>query len=201
MAMDFMAHPAQLLSEITLVSLLLLILFSCSLRAFLPNEQVIPNEHYLIDNQGFVSKNGVVFRQEKPFSGWQYALSNQGDTLALIPFWQGKIQGCKKTWYSNGHLANIRFYESGKQVGTHQGWWEKGQRKFEYQFANDVYHGVCHEWHENGQRSQTRHYQNGQEAGQQSVWRADGSLQANYVAKNGRNYGIIGVKHCVNKAP
>ena len=52
------------------------------------------------------------------------------------------------------------------------------------------------EWYENGQPERRGHYAHGQETGPQQLWLPDGTLRANYEARNGRQYGFIGSKHC-----
>lgn len=153
------------------------------------------------DESGFRTRKGITYLHQKPFSGWQYALSPEGDTLLSIPYWQGKMHGWAKAWYPNGKMQTKRYYQAGKQIGKHEGWWADGKPKFIYHFEADVYEGLCQEWHENGRLMHIGHYHQGQEEGRQTFWRADGSLHANYVAKGGRNYGLTGVKNCSPLTP
>jgi hypothetical protein len=39
-------------------------------------------------------------------------------------------------------------------------------------------------------------FHQGHEQGLQQLWQSDGKLWANYEARNGRNYGLVGVKGC-----
>jgi antitoxin component YwqK of YwqJK toxin-antitoxin module len=41
-------------------------------------------------------------------------------------------------------------------------------------------------------------YKKGYENGSQRMWWSDGKIRANYVIKNGKKYGLLGYKICVN---
>jgi antitoxin component YwqK of YwqJK toxin-antitoxin module len=41
-------------------------------------------------------------------------------------------------------------------------------------------------------------YKNGQEEGTQKLWYDNGKIRANYVIKNGKRYGLLGTKNCIN---
>ena len=41
-------------------------------------------------------------------------------------------------------------------------------------------------------------YKNGYEHGQQKIWYPDGRIKSNYIIKNGRRYGLLGIKNCIN---
>lgn len=76
------------------------------------------------------------------------------------------------------------------------GWWSNGNQKFIYHFSDGLQKGVSKEWFESGQLLREMHYANGQEEGSQKMWNEDGSIRANYVVKNGRRFGLIGLKNC-----
>jgi antitoxin component YwqK of YwqJK toxin-antitoxin module len=73
-----------------------------------------------------------------------------------------------------------------------------GQPQFEFYFEDGEYHGVAKEWYQNGQAYRTFHYEHGYEQGSQKMWWENGIIRANYVVKNGRRYGLIGLKLCMN---
>jgi hypothetical protein len=177
--------------------LCLVLCISAVVYLLTPTEQIIiPDQWVNINQADFITKRGVLYLHQKPFSGRQYALSVGGDTLLRVSYWQGKRHDRAETWYAHGQLKENRYYESGKQIGKHEGWWSDGKPKFVYHFEADVYEGSCREWYENGRLSHLGHYHQGQEEGRHTFWRTDGSLYANYVAKGGRNYGLTGVKNC-----
>ena len=41
-------------------------------------------------------------------------------------------------------------------------------------------------------------YYKGYESGGQKVWYPNGLIKSNYIMKNGRRYGLLGTKNCIN---
>ena len=41
-------------------------------------------------------------------------------------------------------------------------------------------------------------YKNGYELGEQKIWDKNGEIVTNYIIKNGRRFGLLGKKNCVN---
>lgn len=161
-----------------------------------PHKIEIPSTYIRMSDGTLKVKEGILYYQNQPFSGWQYELYSSGDTAVLVPFNDGKEQGLAKQWYPNGRLREQRFYEKGEKEGEHKGWWENGRQRFEYRFKKGVHDGNQKEWNQEGILSKELNYKEGREEGLQRLWRSDGKLTANYVAKNGRNYGLTGVKNC-----
>ena len=58
--------------------------------------------------------------------------------------------------------------------------------------------GELKEWMETGQPYRFFHYIKGYEEGSQKMWWSNGSIRANYVIKNGKRYGLLGLKICSN---
>lgn len=116
--------------------------------------------------------------------------------LALI------LVGCNtdveivEKWYNDGQLMERRCYKDGRRNGLHEGWWPDGSKKFEYHYHNDAYNGEVVEWYEDGQMYRRMNYKDGHEDGRQQMWKPDGRIMANYEMKNGRKYGLAGVKNC-----
>lgn len=161
------------------------------------NQLVVPSV-YINADRNFKTQQGITSLDNKPFSGWQFALYENKDTAFVMPYYNGKENGISKAWYQNKQVKEIRLFEQGKKTGVHQGWWPDGSPRFEYHFANDIYEGNVKEWNEAGLLFKDFNYKNGQENGLQKQFFSDGSIQFNYEARNGRNYGWTGVKNCVN---
>ncbi len=142
------------------------------------------------------SKAGQLFWRGQPFSGYRYALYSPRDTSEMIPFWRGKEEGVARYWHPNGRLREKRFFKQGKRESIHYGWWENGKPSFVYHFNADLHQGLAHTWHSNGLMASSFNYTQGQEDGQQKAWYDNGVLRLNYVARNGRQYGLTGVKNC-----
>ncbi len=116
--------------------------------------------------------------------------------LALVLIGCNKEVEIVEKWYDDGQMMERRCYVEGRRNGLHEGWWPNGVKRFEYQYKDDVYEGEVVEWYENGQMYRRMQYKDGHEHGMQQMWKADGRLLANYEMKNGRKYGLAGVKNC-----
>lgn len=195
MAMVFMVPKARLHNS--WLCFICLGLFGCQTK----NHQksvVIPSVFVAIDQPDWQQKEGKLLYKNTQFDGWQYQLHANGDTAFVGAFLHGKPEGTHTQRYENKQLKEVRHYENGWQEGTQQGWYADGKPRFLYKFKNDVYQGIVKQWYPSGRLSVHFNYEQGQEAGRQQMWYSDGNLKANYVARNGRNYGLTGVKNCEN---
>lgn len=86
----------------------------------------------------------------------------------------------------------------GKKEGDYKTWWSNGKPKLSCAFKNNENNGEFIEWTEEGQLISKMNYVNGHESGHQQVWYLNGKLKSNYVMKNGRRFGLLGTKNCVN---
>ena len=91
-----------------------------------------------------------------------------------------------------------RYFNKGVKVGVMKNWWENGQLQSEYHFNNGEYDGTCREWNFGGVLIREMNYENGYEKGSQKQWYDNGSYRSNYVIRDGRRYGLLGTKNCVN---
>jgi hypothetical protein len=139
----------------------------------------------------------TLFFHDKKFSGIIFNLYPNGDTSMMGHFLNGLEQGVFKKWYANKQLAESRFYEEGKKIGKHIGFWEDGKPRFEFYFTQGEHDGTANEWYANGQAYKAFHYSMGYEKGSQKMWWENGVIRANYVVKQGRRYGLIGLKLCM----
>ena len=122
------------------------------------------------------------------------------DTLEVRSYIQGTEHGRWLKFYSRGQLMEERFFDHGKKVDTLRIWWPNGVLQAQIPFNNDEYEGETVEWNQAGQMIRRMHHQQGHEEGAQQQWYDDGSVRSNYVIKNGRRYGLLGTKNCVNVA-
>ena len=94
----------------------------------------------------------------------------------------------------------VRHYVENRKVGTHEGWYENGQKRYEYFIENDIPIKTHREWYPNGQLYSRFNFNNdGQSEGTQQVWFANGQIKSNYVIKNGRRFGFLGAKGCMGE--
>lgn len=107
-------------------------------------------------------------------------------------------EGEWRKYHSNGTLMEQRFYHHGVKVGVLKSWWANGQLQALYRFKNGEYDGVCFEWNRAGVMTKKMHYTLGYESGEQRQWYDDGSVRSNYVVSEGRRFGLLGTKNCIN---
>lgn len=159
----------------------------------------VPLIYKSISDKGFTLHQDTLFYNNKKYSGQVFAIYNGKDTVQIRGYLNGIEEGIQKKWYPNKQIASERMYHAGKKIGKHIGYWENGQPQYEFYFEDGEHHGIAKEWYQNGQLYRIFHYEHGYENGSQKMWWENGIIRANYVVKNGRRYGLIGLKLCMNQ--
>jgi antitoxin component YwqK of YwqJK toxin-antitoxin module len=144
-----------------------------------------------------LNKDTILFKQQK-YSGFIYELNDKLDTVLCNGYVNGLLQGNCKKYYANKQLMESRNYLLGKKNGPQISYWQNGNKRFEFTAVNDLYEGALKEWGENGQLIHFANYKNGQEDGVQKLWYDNGKIRANYVIRDGKRYGLLGTKNCIN---
>jgi hypothetical protein len=148
---------------------------------------------------GLANVNGSMYFNRQPFSGLLFTLfAGTKDTAEISAWSQGKEHGEWKKFYKAGRSQSNRTFENGKKTGVLITWWPDGTKQMHYLFHNDEYDGTCREWNEQGKLVKEMNYKMGHEEGSQRSWYDNGSTRANYVIKNGRRFGLLGTKNCMN---
>ncbi|GIZ08846.1 toxin-antitoxin system YwqK family antitoxin [Flavobacterium sp. UMI-01] len=182
--------------------LLLCLFFGCNQKqeeaTTARQAQKTPLIYKLASDSAFNFKQDTLYFKTEKYSGKQYELYPSKDTVFVKSYLNGMLEGVQKQWYDNRVLTEERLYIANKKEGLHQGWWENGKPKYQYHFYNDEFHGEVLEWYQTGQLFKRFHYNNGYEEGSERLWYEDGSVRANYVIKDGKKYGLIGIKLCKN---
>ncbi len=160
--------------------------------------KTVPAVYINAIEHGFTNHQDTVYLNDKCFTGYRYTLYPNDDTSCLQAYFNGVEEGIQQKWYPNRQLAEKRFYINGKKEGTHQGWWPDGKPKFLFEVYDNEYNGEFREWYSSGLLGKDFHYKNGQEEGSEKLWWDNGAVRANYVIRNGKKYGFIGLKTCVN---
>jgi antitoxin component YwqK of YwqJK toxin-antitoxin module len=162
------------------------------------SHHVYPAVYINANNKQLQQRQGMLYDAGQPFSGYVFELFANGDTALITSYLQGKEDGLSKHWHVNKQLAETRYYNSGWKEGTHTGWWENGNMKYQYHFVNDEHEGTLTEWFSSGKVSRIFHYHQGHEEGPQRMWWDNGAIRANYYVRNGERFGYIGQKMCSN---
>jgi len=132
------------------------------------NKRVIRN----VDEVSVKTSRGITTVDDTIFTGTLIAFNDSGDT------------------------TEVSNYRNGKKTGIQARWWENGVKRSEYNYNNNEFQGISRDWTQTGLLVRQMNYDNGHENGLQQLWDDDGKIRANYVARNGRNYGLTGVKGC-----
>jgi antitoxin component YwqK of YwqJK toxin-antitoxin module len=153
----------------------------------------------LVSADKLKSVNGTIYYDDKLFTGTAYSLfPGSKDTAEISSFNNGKEHGTWRRFYESGLKKAQREFNNGNKTGEYLTWWENGKQQLHYQFNNDEYEGVCREWNSEGLLVKEMNYKKGHEEGQQRWWYDNGKIKANYVISDGRRYGLLGTKNCVN---
>lgn len=166
-----------------------------------PASPVLPEPLKVInfDSGKFSNQNGIISLNNKLFSGTAFGLfPGSNDTAFITRYLNGKEHGDWIKFYSKGILKEKRHFENGTKAGEYNTWWENGKMQQQYFFKNDEYEGICKEWNGNGILIRSMQYRRGHEEGQQQQFYDNGKIRSNYFIINGRRYGLLGTKNCVN---
>jgi hypothetical protein len=158
----------------------------------------IPDVFLALNNSSIVWHQDSLYWNGAAFSGKAISLFANGDTAIIQCFWEGLQEGSTRKWHPNKQLAEDRYYINGKKEGRHRAWWPNGKQLFDFTVSNDDYQGELKEWNSKGFLVKQFHYTNGQETGSQRLWWDDSTVRANYEIRNGKKYGLIGIKLCKN---
>lgn len=171
----------------------LLLLFSCTGKP--PGKLPMLNS----SNMQFTIEQGIVKHDGVPVTAMLYELGENGkDTLTITSFVEGREDGEWRKFFNNGRIAETRHFAAGKKTGEYLGWWPDGTKRLEYHFSDGELNGVCRDWAPNGTLISQMNYVMGHENGAQQQFYTDGKIKANYTIIEGRRYGLLGTKNCVN---
>lgn len=188
-----MVHLAQLRGKV--IFFLIFCLFACKSAP----EKFLSDKKVNASNANASYIEGKFCVDGKAFSGTLFQLHlNNPDTAAVSHYVNGLEDGEWRKYYPNGKLQEQRFYKAGKKTGIMKSWWGNGKLQMLFEFENDEYEGTCSEWNLQGVLIREQHYHFGHEDGSQRQWYDDGKVRSNYIMKNGRRYGLLGTKNCVN---
>lgn len=139
---------------------------------------------------------GVLLHDHLPFRGRIIEHDSTGAVLTSTTYRDGLRDGVADAWYADGRRSYHRVYRQGREDGEHIGWWENGVQRFSYHYRRGLIEGVAREWFRDGTPYREYHYEAGHESGSQRMWWEGGGLRANYVIRNGRRFGLPGIKGC-----
>jgi antitoxin component YwqK of YwqJK toxin-antitoxin module len=151
-----------------------------------------------VDDPKFKNQNGVLLYDGQGFNGTVFSLYPNDDTAALLSYKQGLPHGKWQQFYQGGVKTELRYFDQGKKTGDFTRWWENGNMQILYVFEDDEYQGTCREWNEQGLLVKEMNYKKGHEEGMQTWWYDNGKVKSNYRIIEGRRFGLLGTKNCIN---
>ncbi|MEJ8818706.1 toxin-antitoxin system YwqK family antitoxin [Lacibacter sp. H407] len=192
-----MERPVQLHNKIILLYLTIS-LFGCSTEKK-KKEEPVSNLFLNMTDARISNRIGIIYFNDQLFSGVVYSLyPSTTDTAASASYLNGKEHGRWVKYYTDGKLFEQRSFDNGKKTGVLETWWPNGTKQTYYLFTNDEYEGTCREWSSDGLLVKEMNYHKGHEEGKQKWWYDNGKIKANYIIKQGRRYGLLGTKNCMN---
>jgi antitoxin component YwqK of YwqJK toxin-antitoxin module len=197
MEVDIMEHLVPLRNSVILL-ISFTVLSGCNTNA---PENAMPVSTFVLNKteQQISMSNGLLFIDKRAFNGTLFTLyPKTKDTAAIENYLNGKEHGEWRKFYSSTKIKEKRFFTNGKKTGEYIAWWENGSKQLHYHFDADEYEGTCKEWSENGFLNRVMNYKKGHEDGHQLWWYDNGKIKANYIIKDGRRYGLLGTKNCIN---
>lgn len=194
-----MVHPAQLPSKKITAFVLWLAIAGCTTATEQPAATAVPLRLLEQADSRISNKNGTLYFEQQPFSGSLYSLfPTTDDTAAIASYVNGREEGIWKKFYPDGAILETRRFEKGKKTGELIAWWPNGEKQLHYVFSNDEYEGTCREWNESGMLTREMNYRKGYEEGSQKWWYDNGKIKSNYIVLEGRRFGLLGTKNCIN---
>jgi antitoxin component YwqK of YwqJK toxin-antitoxin module len=198
MAVDIMAHLVQFRNSIFLI--LFVGFFGCNTEiAKKPAPVAVPKSLLNKTEQQIAINNGLLIINNTAFNGTLYMLfPNTADTAVIENYVNGREHGEWRKYYPSKKLKEVRHFNNGQKTGELIAWWENGNKQLQYYFVADEYEGTCKEWSETGFLNKIMNYKKGHEEGAQQWWYDNGKIKANYIIKDGRRFGLLGTKNCIN---
>lgn len=132
------------------------------------------------------------------YTGFCVGFHPSGDTAFIHGFFNGLPEGRQVAWSEQGVPVSSAFFINGKKEGLQQTWWPDKTPQLRYWTSDNEYEGAFLEWNSAGVLIKQFHYLQGHESGHQRLWWDNGTVRANYVIRNGRKYGLLGLKLCAN---
>lgn len=148
------------------------------------------------DSLKLIPSKGLVFYQDKPFSGTALTYNNTGKTIVSTDYLKGKKHGLYKKWFDDATLSFEANYQDGKRHGNTKSWWKNGNIRSDSNFENGIAQGVQMQWYQSGAKFKRINLKDGKEEGLQQSWREKGKIYNNYEAKNGRIFGLKRANLC-----
>ena len=136
-------------------------------------------------------KGDLFYRQgeKEPFTG--IAVSQVGSKKTEAEFWQGRMHGAYRSWFSNGQMEGEAHFDKGLREGRARLWNEKGQLVQETRFHQGLPDGPATEWYPNGKMQRRTSWRAGKRNGEVETWFASGNRKGVGTYEQGERSGTF----------
>lgn len=139
---------------------------------------------------------GLVYFQNKPFTGTSISFYPNGIKATSIDYFEGKKHGLDQKWFTDGLLSYESNYVNGKKHGSTKSWWANGNLRSQSFAKKGISNGLHQQWYKSGAKFKVMNIVNGKEEGLQQSWRENGKIYNNYEARDGRIFGLKRANLC-----
>ena len=103
-----------------------------------------------VDVESLKERDGLIYQDNKPYSGWAKMIHDSGQVQALSQFKDGKPDGLWTSWHENGQKVKEGIWKDGKPDGPYTEWHENGQKATEVTFKDGEEVSTKH-WNSKGE--------------------------------------------------
>jgi len=89
-----------------------------------------------VDSKSLPERDGLVYHDNKPYSGWGKEMYDSGQAFRLVEVKEGKPDGLMIEWHQNGQKWGEATFKDRKPVGLFLRWHENGQKAAEATFKD-----------------------------------------------------------------
>ena len=89
-----------------------------------------------VDSESLPERDGLIYRDNKPYSGWGKEVYDSGQASRLAYIKDGKPDGLLIEWYKNGQKSGEGTLKDGKEDGPVTMWHKNGQKLAEVTFKD-----------------------------------------------------------------
>ena len=105
-----------------------------------------------VDAESLPERDGLIYHDNKPYSGWAKMIHDSGQVQALSQFKDGKLDGPSTEWHENGQKKAEGTWKDGVTHGPYTTWYSNGQKRKEGFKKDGKRQGLVTELHSNGQK-------------------------------------------------
>ena len=135
--------------------------------------------------------DGILYYNEKPFTGMFYEEYENGKLEYEDPFIDGVRNGTLKFYYESGKLRTIANYKDGKKNGLYEHYYqnEKVMHKEYYKDGNTD--GLLENYYPNGQIKSKFNYKDGKQNGLLETYYSNGQIELKVNYKDDNQDGLV----------